>query len=154
MTEPSDWHQRIANAFAQVRRPQRAELVRGTSLEASQVRNYLAPRTWQQLDRVALVNYDSRADLSALPAFLSDEGFRYYLPALLEFILSDFDKAGLLVDSVIAALGRCQPLDYSAEERKLIVEFMSQLLADHAGDELMCAELRRVRHAWDGVSRA
>ena len=152
MTEPSDWHRRIAIAFAQVRRPDRAALVRGQSLEAAQIRNYLAPRTWQQLDHVALSNYDSRADLSALPAFLSDDGFRYYLPALLGFILSDFDKAGLLVDSVIAALGRSRPLDYPATQRELIRAFLSQLLADHADDERMCAKLGKAVRIWSEES--
>jgi hypothetical protein len=148
MNTKDELHHQIVCAFAATNPPQRGELVRGNSLEAAQIRNYLAPRTWQQLGSTELANYDNRADLSALPAFLSDEGFRYYLPALLDFIQRDFDRAGLLVDSVVSALGRSKPVAYSVDQREVVAAILLHLLDVHPNDELMRKELRRTLEVW------
>lgn len=150
MNRDANFRARVFDAFSSAVPPARRDLVIGDSLEAAQIRNYLAPRKWHELDSVALENYDSRADLSALPAFLSSDGFRYFLPALLLFIASDYEKAGLLVDSVIAALGRCRPNDFDEIQRQLVISFLVSLEDQHPNDDPMCRELQRVKAIWAG----
>lgn len=145
MSKVADFRATVVKVFSSAVPPERRDLVIGESLEAAQIRNYLVPRKWQELDSVALENYDSRADLSALPAFLSGDGFRYYLPAFLLFIASHYEKAGLLVDSSIAALGRCQPDDFDESQRQLIISFLVSLEEQHPSDAPMCREIQRVK---------
>jgi hypothetical protein len=134
-------------AFADVARIDPASLTVGDSLEASVIRHFLQQRSWQQLDAVLLDGYDSRGDLSALPCFLSADGFVYYLPSLLLYVLERDLRAGLLIDTLTAALRRYAATinGLSPEMRAAISEALDYFEALHAADELYLKDLSTTR---------
>lgn len=94
----------LVAAFQNSAKPRIESLTVGTSLEGSMIRAYLSSRTWQDLTPEALDDYDSRGDLSVIPSFLSSTAFAYYAPALMIYTMQRGSHAGLLLDSLMAAL--------------------------------------------------
>lgn len=141
--------QAIVAAFLGSDQPSTRDLVQGESLEAAMVRNYLACRQWQELDAEALRNYDSRADLAAMPAFLSNAGFKYYLPSLLLFVLARGNDAGGTLDSLVSKLGsRTDVAAYSHEQRLAIQSFLRRLAELNEADPLFVSELHMALDHW------
>lgn len=70
----------------------------GTHLECEQVRTAFTRKRWEQLDKPFLINH--RQDYTCF----SGEAFRYYLPAFLLLVISDFDEADDLPFNLVSAL--------------------------------------------------
>jgi hypothetical protein len=134
----------LETAFTNAERPSPALLTADTSLEASVIRNYLAQRTWCELDNVALENYDTRGDLSALPFFLSSTGFVYFLPALLLFIADRGRRANLLVETVLAGMRKHAPAIRALPQaqRSALDAALSTLKVLYADDPSYVEDLR------------
>jgi hypothetical protein len=90
--------QRIRKVFPAHPAPNPDNVVVGSSGEAVSVKSLLAGTAW-----MALKNEDLLRENSAL-GFLTDEAFRYYLPAYMMLLLTDLKNADILASSVIRQL--------------------------------------------------
>lgn len=70
----------------------------GYHIEALTIRESFKPYTWQQLPTEVM-----HQEQSCL-GFLSRTGFKYYLPAFLQFALTDYHKADMIPDNLILSL--------------------------------------------------
>ena len=152
MSTKDDLLQNIYTAFKNSSKLDKNNIVRGESLEAKMITYYLAPKTWQELDVLALSNYDQRADLSAMTAFLSSEGLRYYLPSFLVFVVLKNKKAGVLIDVLISKLAsqpeRISASDFSQSQRAVVRGFLQYLKQNFANDVSLCKEIDRALTVW------
>lgn len=60
--------------------------------EGNRVRQALAHKTWEELSEEYLLQHFARGSLRAIPAFLTPQGFLYFLPAFLRLVLENFDR--------------------------------------------------------------
>lgn len=155
LKQHSDLHAEIQRAFSSNVRVDSREIARGESIEARMVGDFLSPRSWIDLDADALIDYDSRADLSALIAFLSSKGFRYYLPAILLFIIDHNAKAGNLIDALISKLASGSdeygPNAFTRAQQLAVSRFLSYLKGAHPNDKLMGNEIDRALSIWNTI---
>ncbi len=118
----------IDDAFADATYPGDEGLIPETSLcnpESQELRDLVMGRHWREL---TLDYIDSRRINDTVAVLLSDEGFRYYLPAYMLAILEDRETADVMVDSVIYRL--IGPFEMPSPERDAWLEWTGQL-----GDE-------------------
>ena len=139
---------RVGDAFSTLPMSTTENLVDNTSgdqLERDEVRKRFVGRHWEELSIDDLLE-----DPQAL-FFLSVEGYRFFLPALVRATLLDYDRADLLPMVVVDSLR--QPDDpylipyhqarvesLSSQQRAVLREFMLYLRARH-GDEFPFGEL-------------
>jgi hypothetical protein len=142
----------LEDAFVDAARPASHLLTADASLEASVIRNYLAQRTWLELDDIALQNYDTRGDLSALPFFLSSSGFVYFLPALLLFVADRRRRSNLLVDTLLAGLRKhATAVKCMSPTQQAAVDFaLSRLELLYSDDPPFLDDLRATRAVLSG----
>jgi hypothetical protein len=143
--------QNIYTVFKNSSKPDKNNIVRGESLEAKMIKYYLAPRTWQEVDVQVLSNYDQRADLSAMTAFLSSEGLRYYLPSFMVFVVLQNKKAGLLIYALLSRLAspeRISASDFSQSQSAVVIWFLQYLKENYSNDADMCEEIDLALTAW------
>ena len=139
-------------AFENTPRPEDDKIIRGQSLEGKMIKYFLAPRSWKEVNADVLCGYDQRADLSAMICFLSAEGFRYYLPAFLLFVILEYKRAGILIDVLISKLASgsdgFSSSDFSQQQCRSVYEFLQYLRESHSDDELMCKEIELALKVW------
>ncbi len=152
MIEKQDLISNLHGAFEKRERPHGERPVRGVSIEAQMVEQLLSQRSWIDLDSYTLSSYESRADLSALVAFLSPEGFRYYLPSLLLFVVDNQYKAGALVDAITAKLSSTSeeygPQMFTPQQQLAVSLFLTYLKQRHPDDRSMGDEIDRALSVW------
>ena len=152
MVQKSELLKEIQLAFSQNERFDSQNVVRGDSIEAGMVKNLLSKRSWAELDAAALSAYDNQADLSAVIAFLSPEGFRYYLPSFLSFIVNQFNTYGLLIDSLISKLASGAtgygPEIFTPAEKLAVSRFLSYLRERFPNDESMGRDIDNALKLW------
>ena len=153
MVREHDLLTEIQSAFAGNARIESQQIVRGESIEAGMVKHFLSSRSWIDLDADALSGYDSRADLSASIAFLSPEGFRYYLPSFLLFIIEHYTRAGNLIDTLISKLASGSdeygPNAFTRAQKLAVSRFLSYLKEAHPADKSMGIEIDRALSLWN-----
>jgi len=154
----------IRSAFGGSRCPPPGRIVydsSGSHAEAQQVARHFGGRDWGDVDSKSILAYDDAADASAALSFMSPEGFRYYLPAFLLFILEQEEKAGLIAASTISKLAPWSDPDdeqmtrfcnerlvqFSDMERQAIVQFL-QYTREHDTGSLSGEELDRALQYW------
>lgn len=90
--------QRVHNAFPTANPPAGNRIVKGVSGEATDIKAMLSGKRWNELNGDVLVRENSAL------GFLTDEAFRYYIPAYLLLLLHDLRAADILASSVIRHL--------------------------------------------------
>lgn len=140
---------KLDEAFQESVKPGAELLTADASLEASMIRSFLGPRTWQELTPDVLDDYASRGDLSAVPCFLSCAGFAYYAPALMTYASQRGTRAGLLLDTLVAAFSRhAEALRQMPEaQRNAVHAWFERMKIDHAHDPSYVHELERAASA-------
>jgi hypothetical protein len=148
----------IEASFKNIRRPKKEEISNDNCLEAAMVRNYFYQMEWPDVNDERIISYDGRADLSAVFAFLSDDGFRYFFPTFLVFLLRHGRTCGALLDALVWKLASgddiVSPASFSKEQRlavKAWLHCMQQLLLD---DELFQKDIESVLKKWSSSHSA
>lgn len=108
--------------------------------EYAYVEDFFKGRPWNAFSMREL-REQYRGDPSAIPAFMSDEALAYYLPAFLLIVVTDYDAADQLVDSVVETitpadgdrLDRLRPR-FTPRQANAIAGFLSFLSEEHPGD--------------------
>lgn len=142
----------IVRAFANSVRPEPAATVADSSLEASMIRTYLVRYRWDEVSTSILNEYDTRADLSAIIAFLSVDGLRYYMPSFLLYLIEEGSKAGLILDSLLDCLiGErvgIGPRDFASPQRQAICMSLQHLAEIHRKDPVTSEEIADAIRIW------
>ena len=108
VTEVQNLIRQIDEAFGSLPYPGDERIVRdssGTHLEAQQVKRALAGRHWRD------VSFDTLDELGSALFFLTPQGYRFYLPAFLVYVLTDFERADVVPDEIIQTLTAPDPVD-------------------------------------------
>jgi hypothetical protein len=122
MIERHEVERAIENAFASLDAPPRESIgydSTGYDLESNAVRDFFWGKTWSQVTLIGL-RRDYPGDASACLGFMTNEAFRYYLPAYLVMCI----KEGLEdLDSCLSSTIDCLTLPTS-EDRGQVREFL------------------------------
>lgn len=95
----------VAHAFGDDPPPLRCDLVESNSLEAIQVRDFFAGKSWWQID-LASLQKDYVGDGSACLTFMSGQAFVYYLPSWLTIACGQFLQADAISSGLFSKLIR------------------------------------------------
>lgn len=93
----------IDNIFGQMSYPGDGHIVydnSGVHLECKEIKEALKGRHWRN------VSFETLEKLNTALPFLSQEGYRFYLPAFMVFSVSDFYRADIIPYEVISSLTR------------------------------------------------
>lgn len=124
--------QRIRAAFSTANVPDPAQVVNGCSGEAIGVKALLIGKVWTNLLPLELIR-----DNAAL-GYLTDEAFRYYLPAYMMLLLDDLVAADLLASSLIRHL----TLPTEADTLRLMNALAHRGLMNESLDVFLREEIR------------
>ena len=129
----------INAAFAHTIAVPEVRLVSSHELEPCAIKQLLARKSWHEVTADVLIEYDRRADSSAIIAFLSDEANRYFLPSFMFFVLNQGKGAGLIIDVLLSRLaaGRSGllPVEFTEKQRGAVRCFLRALSLKHSDDE-------------------
>lgn len=140
----------IEKAFHDDEYPQKEELSRFkyyqgiTCLESQYVDEFLYRLDWRDLTLDSLVN-SYKGDFTALHNFLTDQAFRYYLPAFLVIILESYEESDLLADNIVSVLANGRESSHSIEnplnflslddvQIKATLDFLNYINESHGQD--------------------
>lgn len=120
--DPTELKATIRRVFSSAEYPGDDHIAYGGEdhLEGQQVAEHFRGKQWSDIDLAFIRGYDEFADASACLSFMTDEAFRYYLPAFLLVTLEDFADAGLVAATTVSKLAPWR--DESDEAMKSFVE--------------------------------
>lgn len=116
----------ICKAFAQIPYPGDNYIVDNYPWDDSErnaVLEYFIGKSWGDINYKRL-NHDYEMDPSACLSFMSDQAYRYYLPAFLLLCLESYDEADIIVNNVIYSLS--PPEDSHSNAMKKFLSRMSE----------------------------
>jgi hypothetical protein len=94
--------------------------------EGNTVRDVFKGKRWQEVDMKQL------ARENGAPAFLTDEAFKYYLPAYLNLIVEDILTADVLTDIIIQKISTANfQKSFSPEQESCIENFLEYIKENH-----------------------
>ena len=142
----------IGAAFGNTTRPKDDQLVNSDELEPRMIQQFLKGKSWRDLTTSSLIDYDGRADSSAIIAFLSEEANRYFLPSFMSFVISHGRDAGLIIDVLLSRLvaqrSGLSSVKFNQNQRGAVRSFLVALALQHAHDESTCAQIESAMVHW------
>jgi hypothetical protein len=105
----------IVTSFSTSKRPGAEKLVSGTSGEAITTKNIFIDKRWNEINTADIIRHNSAL------GFLTDEAFRYYLPAYMLLLLNKMEEADTLATNVVYHL--TLPLEV---DQHILLHFLSQ----------------------------
>lgn len=142
----------IRKSFSVSPIPQVKIIMRSSGEEPAEIQALIGGLSWPNVDSELLLKYEESGDVSAMPAFLSEVGFRYYLPAFLTYVASKPKVSGLLLDHLLHCAAdeysNCEIIRFNGQERRAVLAFLEHQLAQIDLDEFRRRDVNVAIAAW------